>query len=319
MLCWSAAGTVRADEQALYQKTLLSTGYIEVPNLGGGTCWVLDREQKLVVTNKHVVGTKTDVAVVFPIFKDGEVVTDFAAYVAQAKKLAIKGKVLYRDEKRDLALVQLASLPDNVQALTLAKNSAVKGDSVLAIGNSSLAEKKLWKMRTGKVLAKGFLKIDYNNTGDHLEASMLVEQPGCNPGDSGGPVVNADGELVAVTSGTNLQTKVGFAIDITEVRTFLDRAQSKLPAPEAGSVVGTWTLTFQLGDGKTAVAGLTLRTDGTCLLETDKEMTGKYAYANGKLTLQLVGMGQETVSLTWDGDDGFAFVSGGISVLAVRR
>src|SRR5579862_9774665 len=134
-LCLSTTAA-RADDSLLYTKTLQATGWIYVPGCGDGTCWVVDIENRLVVTNKHVVGTKNDVEVMFPIFDDGRLVTAAGEYLKQADKLMVKGKVIARDAKRDLALVQLEKLPERVGVLPLAQTSAKPNDAVLAIGNS---------------------------------------------------------------------------------------------------------------------------------------------------------------------------------------
>jgi S1-C subfamily serine protease len=326
LVCLTAAGPARAEDQALYQKTLQATGLIGVKDHGIGTCWVVDREQKLVITNKHVVGNGNEAVVIFPMYKDGTVVTDLSAYRELGQKLAIKGKVLYRDEKRDLALVQLEWLPRNVQALPLAKNSAAKDDMILSIGNSSIIvpagqQPHLWKVRTGKVAAKGFVKTLYKNTGDQLEVSMITSFDSTRPGDSGGPVVNAKGELVAVTSGGTENGTVGLAVDVTEVRTFLARALVKgREHPATSPVAGTWTMTITTANGATSFAGLTMYSDGTCTFEGYNEVAGTYTYADGRLTLTLPGLGAAiNATVTWNGDDNFEFTSDGVSFAVVRR
>src|SRR4051794_5329717 len=74
---------VRADP-AVYNRALKGTGLVLVPLAGGqysfGSCWVVDRQQKLVVTNYHVVRDNNDVRVVFPQWKDGSVVTETQYY-----------------------------------------------------------------------------------------------------------------------------------------------------------------------------------------------------------------------------------------------
>src|SRR5262245_12399772 len=168
VLCLTTTGVVRADDAALYAKTLQATGWIYVPDCGDGTCWVVNREQRLVVTNKHVVGTKDDVEVMFPLFANGKVVTATEEYLKRGADLIIRGKVIARDAKRDLALVQLEKLPQEVGVLKLAETSAAHDEAIMSIGNSGLAgvpiEKgTLWKMRTGKVTVKAFRVITYTN------------------------------------------------------------------------------------------------------------------------------------------------------------
>jgi V8-like Glu-specific endopeptidase len=325
VLCLTTTSVVRADDAALYQKTLEATGWIYVPGLGDGTCWVVDREQKLVVTNKHVVGTKDDAEIMFPMFKDGEVVTVAGEYLKRSKSLMIKGKVIARDAKRDLALVQLEALPQHVRALPLAETSAKNDDLVLSIGNSGLAGKPieqgtLWKMRTGKVARKAFRVLTYNNVNQKLESSMLNSTLHTSPGDSGGPVVNDRGELIGVTSGGN--NIDSFAIDVTEVRMFLQRALSSSRRPPVSTPVltGTWTKTW-VSAGSRYYAGVTLRPDGTVLWEDDRgACEGTYSYTDGKLTLHLPSLRFELTSeVSWTGNDTLRISRGTIDYTMERR
>jgi S1-C subfamily serine protease len=294
-LCLGAAHPASADEQALYQQTLQSTAFIVMPN-SLGTGWVVDVEQRLVITNKHVVGNGNEAQVFFPEFRDGALVKDVDTYLSQSFALGIRGKVLYRDEKRDLALIQLDRLPKHVRALPLAAHSAGKGETVLAIGNSSVGApagqpRLLWKMRTGQVADKGFIKTMYQNTGDRLEVSMLISLDGSRPGDSGGPVVNARGELIAVTSGGSQgESKVSLAVDVSEVRVFLARALDQSPQRPPVGMVGTWTMAVRLQNGQIRYLGLTLNADGTCTVESQAEVPGTYRYDGGRLTLNLPGI-----------------------------
>src|SRR5262249_43514575 len=112
---------VRADTETIYQRLLQSTGWINCPQPGGpnswGTCWVYDKQQRLVITNKHVIDKATTVTVDFPMYQQGRLVTLVTEYL---KTAPINGKVVAFDEKRDLALCQLESLPAGVEALPLA-------------------------------------------------------------------------------------------------------------------------------------------------------------------------------------------------------
>src|ERR1700722_6171329 len=105
-------------------------------NTGYGTCFVADLERKLVVTNVHVVSGVNDVRVAFPRYDiNGKVLTESGAYTFNDY---INGKVLYRDQKRDLALVQMNSLPRGIQALALAPQSIELGEPIYSIGNSGM-------------------------------------------------------------------------------------------------------------------------------------------------------------------------------------
>src|SRR5438309_390239 len=55
-----------------------------------------------------------------------------------------------------------------------------------------------------------------------IDARIVETQTPTNPGDSGGPVVNEQGELVAVNDSHNINAQlVNNCIDVSEVRAFL--------------------------------------------------------------------------------------------------
>ena len=59
-------------------------------------------------------------------------------------------------------------------------------------------------------------KIAYK--GPTVDAQIIETQSPTNPGDSGGPVISDDGEMVGVVSGANLNARQQtYFIDITEV------------------------------------------------------------------------------------------------------
>jgi hypothetical protein len=326
VLCLATTSVARADDTALYTKTLRGTGWIYVPGGGDGTCWVIDREQRLVITNKHVVGTGVDAEVMFPTYQDGKLLTAAGDYLRLQDKLIVNGKVLARDAKRDLALVQLERLPEGISALPLADASARLDEMLLSIGNSGLAGKPieqgtLWKMRTGRVVHKSFRVVLYNNVNQKLETSLLNSDLKTSAGDSGGPVVNGKGELVGVTSGGNGQDS--FAVDITEVREFMTQAMTRgrRPASSGHIVTGTWTQSWNNTGGQREFAGLTLRPDGTALFEDRTGAhEGTYNVADGRLTLILPGLARQSIcEVTWTGPDSFRMFQDGTEYTIVRR
>src|SRR5262249_53935296 len=78
-----------------------------VRRLGSGP--PIDAPQRLIVPNVHVVGAADNVRVYFPRFDNkGDVIAQRDAYPPIA---AIGGRVVLREERADLALVQLDNLP----------------------------------------------------------------------------------------------------------------------------------------------------------------------------------------------------------------
>jgi len=324
VLTLSSTGAVRADDLAVYHKTLRSTGWIYVPGRGEGTCWIVDRDERLVITNVHVVRDSDYAEVMFPKYEGGKLVTAAKAYLQVWPSQAIKGKVLYRDVKRDLALVQLESLPAGLQTLSLAAKSARNGDQVLSVGNSGLSQKpmdqaEVWTLRTGTVLGKAFRAFTLAKTDLQVESSMLNSTVNSRPGDSGGPVVNVKGELVAVTSsGNDIDS---FAIDVTEVRAFIHKATQvrRLP-PDPTTLAGSWSISWVNSAGVRFTAGLTLRADGTCMWEEMQAYEGTYQFAKGRLTLDLPTMQFKiTVAIDYDGGDRVQFTGERINYTMERR
>src|SRR5436190_302487 len=59
--------------------------------------------------------------------------------------------LLHRDGLRDLALLRLDALPDDVAALPLAAHGAGPGDAVHSVGNSGVTTGTLWRYTAGRV------------------------------------------------------------------------------------------------------------------------------------------------------------------------
>ena len=95
------AAPAPAKATATYQKTLHSTGWIVVAvdkeHVEMGTCWVIDREKKLVITNQHVVEDHPECIVYFPSYAGAEVITNSGYYLKNVQP--ISGKVRAVDKK----------------------------------------------------------------------------------------------------------------------------------------------------------------------------------------------------------------------------
>src|SRR5262249_13446795 len=192
LFCLGSAESVRADSK-VYQDVLHSTGLVEVPHPEGrityGTCWLVDDEHGLALTGEHLVKAAAEAVVYFPAYRGGTAIPEFAHYHRHGA--AVRGRVVHRDEHRDLAALQLDSLPDPVKAMPLAGQSAGPGDSVPSVGNSGALVGLLWRYTAGKVRSVYQAEI---LTEDGLVKARIIEtQSPINAGDSGGPLVNDRG------------------------------------------------------------------------------------------------------------------------------
>ncbi len=130
------------------------------------------------------------------------------------------GKVVHRDVKRDLALVQLDKLPANARAMTLASKSVRPGETVHSIGNSGFNNGILWRYTRGEARIVAPYKIKLSS--GLLDAFVIETQSPINQGDSGGPLVNDRGDLVGVVSAFQSSDRlITWNVDVREVRTFL--------------------------------------------------------------------------------------------------
>jgi serine protease Do len=221
-------------DSEIYHKTLNSTAWVLAKTDGAtssGTGVLVNAEKKLLITNFHVVGDARATVIFFPEIKNGKPIVERSHYLKNVKKLGIRGRVLGVDRKRDLALIELNRLPENATAIPLAKSSIGPGEDVQSIGNAGTTE-ALWVFTSGTVRSV-YQKQFRTGAGEH--DFMVVEtQAPINSGDSGGPVVNNDGELIAISQAISPKARlVSYSVDVAEVKSFLDSPWKPAPLPVA--------------------------------------------------------------------------------------
>jgi tetratricopeptide (TPR) repeat protein len=211
----------------LYQQTLRSTAMVVVPvgdKAAQGTGWLVDRDRKLLVTNCHVVAGKKEVVVVFPVYRNGQVIAERSYYLKEAPRF--RGQVIEVSKGHDLAVIQLDALPPNVQPLKLAAERPKAKETVLLVGNPG-SSPTLWVQTSGTVQAVSRDRIKVKFVEQEVEARVEVMETKIpiKPGTSGGPVVAKNGEVIAVASGVDNKTHV-IGIDVSEVREILAEVYS---------------------------------------------------------------------------------------------
>jgi tetratricopeptide (TPR) repeat protein len=215
------------DRRKLFSKCVKGCAGVMTPG-GPASGWVVNVEKRWVLTCQHVVGSRDEVEVVFPTWKEGRLIQDRQYYVSGAVRY--KGKVVSADSKRDLAIIQLSSLPAGIEALVIAKESGFPGDNLNMIGNPA-ASGAMWNYATGTLRAVYQKKFTYKDTQHEVDAMIGETQLPGNPGDSGSAVFNDKGEVLGVHSGgtpDKIQLMATY-IDISEVRAFLNQPLAVLP------------------------------------------------------------------------------------------
>ena len=172
-----------------------------------GSGWIYSTDG-YIVTNAHVVGTETKVEVDFP--------TGNKVY----------GNVVGADQSTDLAVIKVSVSADQLHPLALGDSDTLKvGQTVAAIGDPELL---LGSMTTGIISALGRSQPSnaqtstpntYYTTGDIIQTDALL-----NHGNSGGPLLNLDGQVVGVNWAIQVDTMtgassgIGYAISINTVK-----------------------------------------------------------------------------------------------------
>ena len=187
-----------------------------------GTGWVVDAKKRLIITNQHVASGKNPYLVHFPVRKQGEPKeweNDPDVYLQKIP--AIEAKVLDADRNNDLALLELASLPQESVALEIAKEAAPQGATLHTIGGVTKGAGGLWSYTHGTV--RSHARGDLANGGktDLLEAQMPFNQ-----GNSGGPIIDNHGRLVAVVEGYRVGVRdVSIGVAAERVQLWYQQAQ----------------------------------------------------------------------------------------------
>ncbi len=197
-------------------------------NVHSGSAWLVDRRDRLLVTSHHVLSIKDlrvvvddKIKVFFPEIRNGMMLSDPEAVLHEGKPY--RAHIVDSDPGRDLAILQVEQLPGDLEPLPLSQEGCQPAESVHSIGNSG--GEALWVYTSGTVRQAFWRDLSVGSL-RKIRVRCVETQTPTNPGDSGGPVVNDDGQVVAVnTLGRSLvgvpSSPITVAVDVTEVRALL--------------------------------------------------------------------------------------------------
>lgn len=122
------------------------------------------------------------------------------------------------DEVSDLALLKIEPLRPLVPVEFALENDLMLGETVVALGNPfGLAQ----TVTVGVLSAKN---REARYKGEVLYRDILQTDAAVNPGSSGGPLINADGEMIGVNVAIYQEAQnIGFAVPVSRVRDLLAR------------------------------------------------------------------------------------------------
>jgi serine protease Do len=170
---------------------------------GSGVIW---SETSLIITNAHVV-------------------SGASAHVQLWDGRELEGQVTERDQSRDLAAVRIDAR--GLPSIAIGDSSQVRaGELALAIGNPMGF---VGALSTGVV--HGIAAVPGMGSARWIQASLRLA-----PGNSGGPLANASGELIGIN--TMVAGRLALAIPSDSVKDFLSSGASA--AWLGASVYPTW-------------------------------------------------------------------------------
>ncbi len=174
-------------------------------SLGSG---VIVTPSGVVVTNNHVI--------------QGDAGTEIKVALADAREFDVK--VLLKDERTDLAVLQIKASGIEFPYLTFADSDQLEvGDLVLAIGNP---------FGVGQTITSGIVSgLARTRVGISDYQFFIQTDAAINPGNSGGALVDMQGRLAgintAIFSRTGGSQGIGFAIPANMVRVVVDSAHGR--------------------------------------------------------------------------------------------
>ena len=218
----------RLSVDEIFDKTVQSLVWILCPDnqdnsIAQGSGVLIDKELRLAVTNHHVVENNDEVGVYFPV-RDlhGVLINERSFYinennwgVLQRLGYAVVGRVIAKEPKTDLAIIQLEGIPDTVQEIKHNFNYSPhlnmnNQDQVQFFGNPG--GRNLWTWTAGFF--------------DSVERGMIKIRAGIYQGNSGGPVLDDQGMLIGITTLSNEQ-HTAWAVPAKHINDLLNTLQPR--------------------------------------------------------------------------------------------
>ena len=194
-------GSLSAAVEKIYDAVMMVRNYKDdqIKSTGSGFIYKTDDKYGYLLTNHHVVDGATKITLIRSDDKE------------------IDGEVLGSDVYLDLAVVKiLKSDVLEVAEIGTSEDSKI-GDTVFTVG-SPLGYEYRGTVTDGILSGKDrMVTVSISGTTDDYVMKVLQTNAAVNPGNSGGPLVNAEGKVIGVISLKLVKTEVenmGFAIPI---------------------------------------------------------------------------------------------------------
>jgi len=192
----------------IFNKCVNSTVLIIVPEIGSGAGFLINKQEKLILTNYHVTSGLKELFVAF-YDKNEQDPSKLKYYSAE---------VIRYNAKLDIALLKASFIPSNIQSLPLTNMTSYSvGEEVHTIGHPMSLT---WTYSRGQITA---IRSNFQ-FGDEEKANVVQIDASISPGNSGGPLIDNSGNVIGmVTFSANSEyaQNLNFAVSSTEISKFL--------------------------------------------------------------------------------------------------
>lgn len=204
--------TIKSAIDKVYNSSVYIETYINsrVSGSGSGFVYKIDDKFGYILTNFHVIDGASKVEVTNV---NGQTVT---------------AKVLGGDEYTDLAVLRIDKSSVLLSAELKESDSSNIGDTVFTVG-SPMGKTYMGTVTKGIISGKNRSVTVGLTSGGNYVMEVLQVDAALNPGNSGGPLVNINGEVIGVTSMKLVENEVegmGFAIPTEVVETVLNKLEN---------------------------------------------------------------------------------------------
>lgn len=235
-------------------------GVVEIITDYGRASGLIISKKGFVLTNAHaVLDPNGNIAESIYVKHGGDAI--------KSRVIAIGNTDSNDPHNVDLALLKMERVPELATSLRLGRSDTVRiGQHIYYIGNSK---------GEGLCMTAGIVSDNNRKVGERY---FIMTDAATNPGNSGGPLFDDDGEVIGVhVSARNEAVGMKYAIPVNTARAFLNTIEDKLEIPHDTIADNLVTIPETTNESLTVGAILTLVLSGIAVLVKGLEFAKEIA------------------------------------------